>query len=389
MEQIVAWVIANLDDGAQGRLIEQLAARPAPAQEDEPSLNPAAKVAKILVDCLSQDELNELGREVVKARDASLDPYATRAVPASQIKLERNGGGGSAMDAKRRKQVAQDANCARVMKGAFRPGVTAKALERKHAMDAAVTSTIEQRLGIRLPEIDTYGARDDARVGTSNRVSSEASLFERYPMLARVGFAYATPFGGSLIRRNVAYPYPRRAPALLALPAGLFIHLVFNKETKLRTSIKIVESKLDGPREELRRAIAEVAEAETASAQSQAEVDRAADHLRAMQLAHVRASSSLEDARTGQIPLADKLAAAHSDGERWQIVEEHEAVAGRPPLTADDLRKLRQAVEAAEDEVTAARSALDFAGEQARPHTSALNRAKLRREQAIYEVARA
>ena len=42
--------------------------------------------------------LNELGREVVKARDASLDPYATRAVPASQIKLERNGGGGSAMD---------------------------------------------------------------------------------------------------------------------------------------------------------------------------------------------------------------------------------------------------------------------------------------------------
>src|ERR1700722_12263128 len=72
----------------------------------QPEPSPAAKVAKILVDCLSQDELNELGREVVKARDASLDPYATRAVPASEIKRERNSGG-SAMDRRRRARIDQ------------------------------------------------------------------------------------------------------------------------------------------------------------------------------------------------------------------------------------------------------------------------------------------
>jgi hypothetical protein len=56
-------------------------------------------------------------------------------------------------------------------------------------MDAAVASTLEMRLGVKLPEIDTYGDRDQARVGTSNRATSEASLFARYPDLERIKFA--------------------------------------------------------------------------------------------------------------------------------------------------------------------------------------------------------
>jgi len=124
----------------------------------QPEPSPAAKVAKILVDCLSQDELNELGREVVKARDASLDPYATRAVPASEIKRERNSGG-SAMDGRRRARIAQDGKFASVLRAAFKPGATAKALERKHAMDAAITGTIEQRSGSSCSKSTPTGSR--------------------------------------------------------------------------------------------------------------------------------------------------------------------------------------------------------------------------------------
>ncbi len=129
----------------------------------QPEPSPAAKVAKILVDCLSQDELNELGREVVKARDASLDPYATKAVPASQIKRERNSGG-SAMDGRlRRRQIAQDSRWASALKGAFaRPGTAIyDARERrKIAADAATTRSIEARypgfgkIGVQAPEVD-------------------------------------------------------------------------------------------------------------------------------------------------------------------------------------------------------------------------------------------
>src|ERR1700722_14372177 len=113
----------------------------------QPEPSPAAKVAKILVDCLSQDELNELGSEVVKARDASLDPYDTRAVHASEIKRERNSGG-SAMDSRRRPRIAQDAKIASVMKQAFaRPGsATYDARERrKIAADAAVAKSLAER----------------------------------------------------------------------------------------------------------------------------------------------------------------------------------------------------------------------------------------------------
>jgi chromosome segregation ATPase len=156
----------------------------------------------------------------------------------------------------------------------------------------------------------------------------------------------------------------------------------------LRTPFKIVEPTLDGPREELRLSIIEVEAAEAASAKSRASVSSAEDHLRAMQMAHARATSALEHARAGRRPLADRLEEAASDDERWAISDEYNAADGRPAITAEDLRKMRQEVESADDEVVAARSALDLAHDRARPTTSALNRARNRRQRAVWEVTR-
>jgi hypothetical protein len=152
VQQIADWVTANLDDEAQARLIERLAARPAPAQDDEPSL----------------------------------DPYATRQGVNRTLERKRQLNG--AQDAKRRR-IAQDTKFASVLKASFKPGTQAKALEGRHAMDAAIASIVEQRLKIKLPAIDAYGVREDARVGTSNRATTDADLFKRYPSLARIGFA--------------------------------------------------------------------------------------------------------------------------------------------------------------------------------------------------------
>jgi chromosome segregation ATPase len=153
-------------------------------------------------------------------------------------------------------------------------------------------------------------------------------------------------------------------------------------------ALKVVESPLEGAREELRVAILEVEQTEAAAAKSQAAVDRASDHLREKESAHVRATSALEEARAPRKSLAEKLANARGEEEHWAVVEEHRAEAGRPAVTAEDLKRLRAAVEAADDDVVAARSALDLAHDQARPTTSALNRAKDRRQRAVYEVAR-
>ena len=161
-----------------------------------------------------------------------------------------------------------------------------------------------------------------------------------------------------------------------------------NKHVLTRPTLKTAAVALDGPRAELADAIGEVEASEAAAKKSQGEVKKAEDHLRAMELANARAMAALEAARVGQLPLADKLAAAHSDSERWDIVEEHEAAAGRPAVTTEDLRRLRADVELADDEVVAARSALSFAREHARPATSALSRAKDRRQKAIHEVVR-
>ena len=159
----------------------------------QPEPSPAAKVARIFVDCLSQDELNELGREVVKAHNASLDPYATKADPDSQIKRERNSGG-SAMDGRRRRQIAQDSRWASALKGAFaRPGSkTYDRIERrKIAADAATTRSIEARypdlakIGIEPPFADPKAGPH--RLATDGKIN--ASLEERYPDLKKIGFA--------------------------------------------------------------------------------------------------------------------------------------------------------------------------------------------------------
>jgi hypothetical protein len=149
----------------------------------QPEPSPAAKVAKILVDSLSQDELNELGHEVVKARDASLDPYATKAVPASEIKRERNSGG-SAMDSRRRARIAQDAKWASAMKGAFaRPGsATYDARERRQlAADAAVKKSLAERYpGI--SRIEVHAEEKDRNAGP-HRLATDSSINARLDAL--------------------------------------------------------------------------------------------------------------------------------------------------------------------------------------------------------------
>ena len=160
------------------------------------------------------------------------------------------------------------------------------------------------------------------------------------------------------------------------------------KHVLTRPALKTAEVVLDGPREELRLAIAEVEAAEAASAQSQAEVDRASDHLRAMKLAHGRATAALEEATSPPKTLDQKLKEACSVDEQLEIADAHNASLCREPLTADDLKRLREGVAAAADALTIATRGLEVAEARASPTLSALNRAKLRRQRAIYEVAR-
>lgn len=174
-----------------------------PASSSQPAASKADRVARMIVDTLSQDELAELSNAVLKARDtkygtaqdeeASLNPYATRAVPASEVKRERNSGG-SAMDAKRRRQIAHDSKFASVMKSAFaRPGsATYDARQRRQlAADEAVKMSLEARypdiarIGIEAPQVDPkagpHNMATDARL--------VRSLEERYPDLKKIGFA--------------------------------------------------------------------------------------------------------------------------------------------------------------------------------------------------------
>ena len=154
----------------------------------------------------------------------------------------------------------------------------------------------------------------------------------------------------------------------------------------LRPALKT--SEVAPEREELRLAILEVEAADAASVKSQASVSSAEDRLRATTTARARSTSALEEARAPRRPLTEKLAAARGEEEKWAVIEEHEAEAGRPAVTPDDLKRLRAVVEAADDEVVSAQSALDLAHDQARPTTSALNRAKDHRQAAIYQVVK-
>jgi|ERR1700722_5322404 hypothetical protein len=110
--------------------------------------------------------------------------------------------------------------------------------------------------------------------------------------------------------------------------------------------------------------------------------------LREKERAHFTATSTLEEAKAPRKTLDEMLAAARGEEEKWAAIEEHMAEAGRPPITVEELRKLRQAVATADDEVVAARSALDLARDQAGRPIAALSRAKDRRTRAVQEVVR-
>jgi hypothetical protein len=62
-------------------------------------------------------------------------------------------------------------------------------------------------------------------------------------------------------------------------------------------NLKIVESTLTGPRDELRGAILDCEHAEAAAKKAQAEVDRTSDRLREKERARASAMSALDEAQ--------------------------------------------------------------------------------------------
>jgi chromosome segregation ATPase len=156
------------------------------------------------------------------------------------------------------------------------------------------------------------------------------------------------------------------------------------KEThKVKPNLKVVA---DPARVELADAISEIKSAQRAADVASEAVELAQSRLRATMTTHARAVSALEEAQAPRKTLAEKLADARGDGERWAVVEEHEAEAARPAVELDDLKRLRAAADAADDNVVVARNALERSQDNARPTTSALTRAKDRRQNAVYEV---
>ena len=169
----------------------------------------ADRVADWLTSNLTNDEQCALAQSMVKARAArgmsgaaqdeeaapSFDPNATRAgVNGTFEQKKRLNAGGSAMDAKRRRQIAQDAHFISVLKNAFaRPGsATYDARERrKIAADAATMKSLEARfpdiakIGIAAPLTDLKARLHS--MATDGRLVR--SLEERYPDLKKIGFA--------------------------------------------------------------------------------------------------------------------------------------------------------------------------------------------------------
>jgi hypothetical protein len=129
------------------------------ARDEQPEPSKASQIAQQLVGMLSQDELTELGSEVAKARDVkygaakdedpSLNPYASaKSANFTGEQKKRLNAGGSAMDAKRRHRIAQDAKFASAMKAAFaRPGSSAydSRERRKIAADSATMKSLAER----------------------------------------------------------------------------------------------------------------------------------------------------------------------------------------------------------------------------------------------------
>jgi hypothetical protein len=100
------------------------------------------------------------------------------------------------------------------------------------------------------------------------------------------------------------------------------------------------------------------------------------------------ARTALEEARDGQRPIAERLAEAGSDEERWQLIDEQSAPKEREAVTVADLREARVLVLDAEDGVIVARSALEQLQQSSTAATAMANRANNRRQKAINEVVR-
>ncbi len=125
------------------------------------------------------------------------------------------------------------------------------------------------------------------------------------------------------------------------------------------------------PREELAAAIKEHDESEAETAKAQAAIDRASLRLNAAEEAHTAATEALETAREAQA--ARLVEAASSD---------------KTPPAGEGLRKARQAKELADDDVAAARTALDIVRDGAKMPTYHLSSARRRREKAVFAVTR-
>jgi hypothetical protein len=145
---------------------------------------------------------------------------------------------------------------------------------------------------------------------------------------------------------------------------------------------------LDGARTELADAISEIESAERAADVASEAVELAQSSLRTAKSGHAVAVAALEEATSPPRTLDQKLKEACSVDEQLEIADAHDASLCREPLTAEDLKRLRQGVDAAADALTIARSGLEVAEARARPTVSALNRAKDRRQQAVYALVK-
>ena len=135
-------------------------------------------------------------------------------------------------------------------------------------------------------------------------------------------------------------------------------------------------------------AIKDAFAADAVAAKARDAVTSATTRLREAERDLETARAALEAACGVQRPLAERLAAAGSDDERWQLIDEHNVSKGRPAVTADELREARALVLDSEDRVIVARSELDQLQSVATSATAAANRANDRRQKAISEMMR-
>jgi hypothetical protein len=162
--ELFGWICKNLTDDEKADLFDRLGSSPAPQAADEEA-------------------------------EASLDPNATRAGVNWTLQRKRQlNAGGSAMDSKRRRQIAQDAHFASVLTAAFaRPGSrTYDSRERiKLAHDAKTMSSLAERFPD-VAKIVVHAEEVDRNAGPHSMANDGRlvrSLEERYPDLKKIGFA--------------------------------------------------------------------------------------------------------------------------------------------------------------------------------------------------------